>query len=114
MRSFETVAIECDGRVAAWAMNPVTGVSVFTGDPDIIQHAKESCIDGDEVQVGRNIFVEAGDDDALNALAALVSWNPGRALVVDAPQWVWTQLEKMAQEVAPDDDTHADCLSLTW
>lgn len=111
MRSFETVAVECDGRVAAWGMNRNTGVSLFTGDADMVQQAKMACVDGDPVRLSRHVEVEAGDDDALCALAALVSWNPGRTLVVDAPEWVWSQLLRMEEDFTT---ANADCEMLSW
>lgn len=75
------VAVECDGMRAAWCDG------FFTGDAALVKEAKWAASVNRLVGWGDMPEpVEAGDTDAWSALAALMSYDPGRTRVTVWPQ----------------------------
>lgn len=86
MHTDELVAISIEGKGAAWCDG------IYTGDPEIVAHAKRAEDIGVEVPIGLNTYL-AHPHDALGALAAIMSYKPGRAFIVQAPEDVRLVIE---------------------
>jgi len=87
-RSGDLVAVSIDGRGAAWCDGK------FYGDPEIVDTAWIAATCGSPVQIGSGAVLNAGSGSALEAIAALVSYNPGRIIVTQAPPSVERQLNQ--------------------
>lgn len=71
-----------NGRGAAWCDG------VFSGDQEIVKHARK-VVDAElEVDV-RGLMIPASADSAVGAFAAMFSYNPDQAVLVEAPDEVF-------------------------
>lgn len=84
------IAVELDGRTAAWCDG------FFTGDKTLVTNAKQAAEWGLKVAWGRLPEPEAaGFDTPREALAALMATNPGRTAITEWPDDLreWWQSE---------------------
>ena len=79
IRSGDIVSVNINGRGIAWCDG------VFSGDAEIVAHARNSAETGERVYINGD-FVVAGFDDAESAFAAIYSYNPDQAIVIEAPE----------------------------
>lgn len=92
-QSGDVVAVNIDGRGAAWCDG------IYSGDHDVIAHAKESAEIGTPVPYGFG-WIASASDTPVGALASLMSYSPGRALITQAPPSVLNALS-VHRELAP-------------
>jgi len=80
-KSGDLVSVSYDGRGAAWCDGQ------FRGDPEILEFAKRAAFIKMDIPVFGQL-IAADDETPLGAAAALVGIDPGRALLVEAPDEV--------------------------
>ncbi|MDU6150916.1 MAG: hypothetical protein E6640_01655 [Actinomyces urogenitalis] len=69
------IRLSLDGRTAQWCEH-----EGFSGDPEVVDAAQSACAVGTRVSVA-GALVEANDDDALGAWAALAALDPSSAVL---------------------------------
>jgi hypothetical protein len=74
-----TIAVETDGLVGAWCDGH------FRGDPELLNEARFNIKLGYQYQLF-GTWVTCGDDNPLGIAAALCSYKPGRARLLEAPE----------------------------
>lgn len=77
-KSGPLISVSYDGRGAAWCDGH------FRGDKELVEFAKRAASIKMEIPVSGQ-FILANDETPLGAAAALVALDPGRALLVEAP-----------------------------
>lgn len=75
------ISVENDGLAAAWCDGH------FRGDPEILKEARFNIELGYEYRIF-NAWVKCSDSSPVGIAAALCSYRPGRALIVQAPEEV--------------------------
>ena len=90
--SGDLVSISVHGKGAAWCDG------VFAGDPEILEAARLAIRLELPVMIGRERY-EAGGEDALGALAALMSYS-SQALIIQAPNYISQILSQDAENPA--------------
>lgn len=90
------VAVAVDGRGAAWCDG------IFTGDPEIVQAARDAAMFHTEIDV-HGLLIPAHNEDALGATAALFALSPGRTILTEAT----TPVRDLLGTLDDDDDPAA-------
>lgn len=91
------VLVRVDDRTAGWCDG------IFSGDRDMLAAAHRAIRLGDTAPLnGWDAEVPAAQDTALGAAAALITYNPGRAVVMRAPQNVLAVIAGNPDGKTPD------------
>jgi hypothetical protein len=101
-RDPELVVVSVDGAGASWS--PTAG---WQGDAELKRRAKIAAAIGEEVAVGR-LVIEASDEDAIGAVAALSASNPDRTVIAALPEDARRILAEAPPMCTADYDTHSD------
>jgi hypothetical protein len=90
----ERVQVSIDGRGIAWSTAKVGTSGRFGGTKALCDRARRAAVLG-EVVIIRGVLVQAGDQDALSATAAMFAADPGRARLISAPGAVYDALPSL-------------------